>query len=63
MWSEEAWGSLGLDILFMAGENNRFGSGEISNMSDFPHGPNRPQPTLTGRLGLSKFFKPTLKNP
>ena len=39
MWSEEAWGSLGLEILFMAGKNNRFGSGEISNT--------RPQPTTT----------------
>ena len=26
----------------MAGKNNRFGSGEISNMLDFSHGPNRP---------------------
>ena len=31
----------------MAGKNNRFGSGEISNMFDFLHGPNRPQPTTT----------------
>ena len=44
----------------MAGKNNRLGSGEISNMFDFSHGLNRPQPTLTtdpyrkpvpGRLG------------
>ena len=54
---------MGLDILFMAGKNNRLGSGEISNMYDFLKGLNRPQPTLTGRLGLSKFLKPTLKNP
>ena len=52
-----------LNILFMAGKNNRFGSGEISNMFDFSHGPNRPQATLTGCLGLRKFLKPTLKNP
>ena len=44
----------------MAGKNNRLGSGEISNMFDISHGPNRPQPTLTGRLGLSIFLKPTL---
>ena len=54
---------MGLDILFMAGKNNRLGSGEILNMFDISHGPNRPQPTLTGSLGLSKFLKPTLKNP
>ena len=35
----------------MAGKNNRLGSGEISNMYDFSHSLNRPQPTLTGRLG------------
>ena len=63
MWSEEAWGSLGLDILFMAGKNNRFGSGEISNMFDFSHGPNRPQPTLTGCLGLRKLFQTDPQKP
>ena len=30
----------------MAGKNNRFESGEISNMFDISHGLNRPQPTL-----------------
>ena len=38
----------------MAGKNNQLGSGEISNMFDFSHGLNRPQPTLTGPLGLSE---------
>ena len=32
----------------MAGKNNRLGSGEISNMFDFSHGLNRPQPTKPG---------------
>ena len=44
----------------MAGKNNRLGSGEISNMFDFSHGLNRPQPTLTGSLGLSIFLKPSV---
>ena len=37
--------------------------GKISNMFDFSHGPNRQLPTLTECLGLSKFLKPTPKNP
>ena len=32
-------------------------------MFDFSHGLNRPQPTLTGRLGLSKFLQPTPQKP
>ena len=32
-------------------------------MFDFSHGPNRPQPTLTEGLGLSKYFKPTPQKP
>ena len=54
---------LGLDILFMVGKKSRFGSGKISNMFDFSHSPNRQLPTLTECLGLSKFLKPTPKNP
>ena len=47
----------------MVGKKSRFGSGKISNMFDFSHGPNRQLPTLTERLGLSKFLKPTPKIP
>ena len=42
----------------MAGKNNRLGSGEISNMFDISHGPNRPQPTLTVRTpGTKQIFE------
>ena len=30
-------------------------------MFDFSHGLNRPQPTITEGLGLSKYLKPTLQ--
>ena len=43
----------------MAGKNNRLGSGEISNMFDISHGPNRPQPTL----GTKQIFETDPQKP
>ena len=63
MWSEEAWGSLGLDILFMAGKNNRFGSGEISNMFDFSHRPNQTTTDPYRMPGTKQIFQTDPQKP
>ena len=47
----------------MAGKNNRLGSGEISNMFDFSHGP---QPTSTDPYrtpGTKKMFQTDPQKP